>query len=156
MSPAAHALQRQLDVNIQSCQHLSSGGIHMLSLEHSLKMSIRLSLVLPCALLAGCGSALPGCNITATINPSSATADHLAAVPGNQVQFALASTETGSNCPLAPNNIGSWSTSDPGNTKINAASGLATCLATTSSPAIISNSSTVAGRPFTTATLSCQ
>ena len=103
----------------------------------------------------GCGgSSTNNCLITANVVPASAIADHNAAAPGNQVQFSTSSTVSG-NCPLIADTLGTWSTSDPGNTSISNA-GLATCLSATTTPATISNSGTVRGRKFTSATLTCR
>jgi hypothetical protein len=117
-----------------------------------------LPLLLLCALIAACGTSSDTCTINTTINPPNATADHSAAVPGNQVQFSLASTVKG-NCPLIADRAGVWSTSDQVNTTISnqaPTQGLATCLNATSTPAMISNSSTVRGHPFPSATLVCK
>ena len=104
---------------------------------------------------AGCGgSPQNSCNITAIVTPLSAISDHLAAPPNNQIQFATASSVSG-NCPLTPDTLGTWSTSAPGNTSIDS-TGLATCLSATTTPATISNSGTVRGRKFTSATLTCR
>ena len=102
----------------------------------------------------GCGgSSSNDCVITANVVPASAIADHSAASPGNQVQFSTSSTVSG-NCPLIPDTLGTWSTSDPGNTSISG-TGLAACLSATTTPATISNSGTVRGRKFASATLTC-
>ena len=103
-----------------------------------------LSLLLSCTLMVACGKS-SDCTIKTAIIPSNATADHSAAVPGNQAQFSLSSTVKG-NCPLTPDFVGVWSTSDPVNTTISnqdPTQGLATCLNATPAPATISNSSTV-------------
>jgi len=103
----------------------------------------------------GCGGTPQNsCNITAIVTPLSAIADHNAPSPGNQVQFSTSSTVSG-NCPLIADTLGTWSTSDPGNTSISG-TGLATCLGATTTPATISNSGTVRGRKFTSATLTCR
>ncbi|HET8889871.1 MAG TPA: hypothetical protein VFQ41_13290 [Candidatus Angelobacter sp.] len=103
----------------------------------------------------GCGgSPQNSCNITAIVTPLSAISDHLAAPPNNQVQFSTSSTVSG-NCPLIADTLGTWSTSDPGNTSIDS-TGLAKCLGATTTPATISNSGTVRGRKFTSATLTCR
>jgi hypothetical protein len=94
------------------------------------------------------------CNITAIVSPLSAISDHLAAPPDDQVQFAAVSSVIG-NCPLTPDTVGTWSTSAPGNTSISA-TGLATCLGSTTTPATISYSGTVRGRRFISATLTCR
>jgi hypothetical protein len=104
---------------------------------------------------AGCGGTPQNsCNITAMVAPASATADHNLASPGNKVQFAAVSSVSG-NCPLAPDTLGTWSTSASGNTSI-ASTGLATCLGATTTPATISYSGTVHGRGFKSAALTCR
>jgi hypothetical protein len=117
------------------------------------------SMVLGCASMAACGgTSSDTCMITAGITPTNATADHNAAVPGNEVQFSLSSTVQG-NCPLVPDFMGVWSTSDPVSTAISnqaPTQGLATCLNATSTPATISNSSTVRGHAFPAVTLMCK
>ena len=103
---------------------------------------------------AGCGgSTQNSCKITANVTPAAAIADHTLAPPGNQAQFTAQSSVAG-NCPLLPDTLGSWSTSDTVNTSINQ-QGLATCLNATATSATISNSGTVRGRAFTPATLTC-
>jgi hypothetical protein len=104
---------------------------------------------------AGCGgSPQNSCNITAIVSPLSALSDHLAAPPDDQVQFATVSSVSG-DCPLVPDTVGTWSTSAPGNTSIDS-TGLAKCLGATTTPATISNSGTVRGREFISATLTCR
>jgi hypothetical protein len=103
----------------------------------------------------GCGgSPQNSCNITAIVTPLGAISDHNAAPPDDQVQFALVSTVTG-NCPLIADTLGAWSTSAPGNTSIDS-TGLAKCLGATTAPATISNSGTVRGKKFASATLTCR
>lgn len=103
----------------------------------------------------GCGGAPQNsCNITAIVSPLSAISDHLAAPPDDQVQFATVSSVSG-NCPLIADTVGTWSTSAPGNTSIDS-TGLAKCLGATTTPATISNSGTVRGRKFISATLTCR
>lgn len=103
----------------------------------------------------GCGGAPQNsCNITAFVAPLSAISDHLAAPPDDEVQFALVSSVSGE-CPLTPDTLGTWSTSAPGNTSIDS-TGLAKCLGATTTPATISNSGTVRGRKFASATLTCR
>jgi hypothetical protein len=121
---------------------------------------MKTSFVFPAAIFLtlvsiGCGgSSNNNCTITAIVTPASAIADHNAASPGNQIQFSTSSTVSG-NCPLTPDTLGTWSTSDPGNTSTSS-SGLATCLSATTTPATISNSGTVRGIRFTSATLTCR
>jgi hypothetical protein len=118
-----------------------------------------LPLLLLCALMATCGgSSGDTCMITTAITPQNATADHNATVPGNEVQFSLSSTVKG-NCPLVPDVLGVWSTSDPVNTTINnqaPTQGLATCLNATPTPATISNSSTVRTKTYPSSSLVCK
>ena len=104
----------------------------------------------------GCGGSMTSnsCFITAIVTPLSAISDHNAAPPDDQVQFAAISSVSG-NCPLIPDTVGTWSTSTPGNTRISD-TGLATCLSATTTPATISNSGTVRGRKFISATLTCR
>jgi hypothetical protein len=108
--------------------------------------------------LTSCGGGYGStCTITAKIVPASATADPSATPPGNQAQFSLSSSVKGNFCPLTPDTLGIWSTSDSINTTIGN-TGLATCttVGPTSIQATISNSSTVRGHPFTSATLTCK
>jgi hypothetical protein len=118
-----------------------------------------LPLLLLCALMATCvGSSSDTCMITTAITPLNATADHNATVPGNEVQFSLSSTVKG-NCPLVPDFLGVWSTSDPVNTTISnqaPTQGLATCLNATPTPATISNSSTVRTKAYPSSSLVCK
>src|SRR6476646_800665 len=104
----------------------------------------------------GCGGSTTqnSCFITAIVTPLSAISDHNAPPPDDQVQFATVSSVSG-NSPLTPDTMGTWSTSAPGNTSISD-TGLATCLSATTTPATISNSGTVRGRKFISATLTCR
>src|SRR5689334_11518587 len=107
--------------------------------------------------LPGCGSSNT-CSVTAIIAPKTATAVHSAAAPGNQVQFTLNSTVKGT-CPLPADKAGTWSSSDAVNVSISnqaGTSGLATCLGATASPVTITNSGTVGGHPYQSASLACQ
>ena len=116
-------------------------------------------MMLGCASMAACGGTSGDtCTITTSITPPSVTADHNATAPGNEVQFSLSSTVQG-NCPLMPDFVGVWSTSDPVNTTISnqaPTQGLATCLNATSTPAAISNSSTIRGHAFPSVSLVCK
>jgi hypothetical protein len=107
-------------------------------------------------LLEGCGGygSTGACQITAVITPPNASADHSAVPPGNQAQFSLQSSVSG-NCPYIADKLGTWSTSDPANTTISN-QGLATCVNATATPATISNSGTVRGHAYASATLTCQ
>lgn len=118
-----------------------------------------LSLALLCASMAACGGiSSDTCVVTTAIAPVNATADHNATAPGNEVQFSLSSTVKG-NCPLIPDFVGVWSTSDPVNTSISnqtSTQGLATCMSATPTPATISNSGTVTGKGYPSVTLVCK
>jgi hypothetical protein len=105
-----------------------------------------------------CSTSSDTCAITTGIAPQNATADHNATAPGNEVQFSLSSTVKG-NCPLTPDVVGVWSTSDPANTTISnqaPTQGLATCLNATPSPATISNSGTVRTKTYPSSSLVCK
>jgi hypothetical protein len=112
-----------------------------------------------CASMAACGDiSSDRCVVTTAIAPLNATADHNAAAPGNEVQFSLSSTVKDT-CPLIPDFVGVWSTSDPVNTSIsNQASTqeLATCLSATPRRATMSNSGTVTGKGYPSVTLVCK
>ena len=117
-------------------------------------------LALSCALTVACGTSPNNnaCVVNTAVTPTSGTADHIAAAPGDQVQFLLSSSVKG-NCPLIADFGGVWSTSDSVNTTISneaASPGLATCLHATTTPATIRNSSIVTGHPYPTATLTCR
>lgn len=94
------------------------------------------------------------CLVTANITPAAASADHVVASPGNQVQFAL-NTSVAGNCPLIADKLGAWSSSDPLNVSISS-TGVATCLGATPSAVTIANSGTVRGHTYQSASLSCQ
>jgi len=118
-----------------------------------------LLLFLLAALSAGCGSSPNNqCVISTATLPQSATADHTMVAPGDQVQFSLQSSTVGM-CPLSPDFMGVWSTSDSVNTSISnqaPTQGLATCLHATTAPVTISNSSTVLGKAYPSVTLTCK
>lgn len=142
-------------------------GLHMPlksgEAEYEGRMLWLSAVTLSCVLLGSCGAFSGGinpntCTVTAAVIPPSATADHGLLPPGNQAQFTTTSTVTG-NCPLIPDQLGSWSTSDPANTTISnqaPTQGLAICLNATPNPAAISYSGTVRGHTFTAATLTCK
>ena len=118
-----------------------------------------IGVVLCGAIIAGCGSSMNNtCQVNAAVTPASATADHTAASPGNQVQYTVQGTVTG-NCPLLPDTLGTWSTSDPVRTSIAAQPNdmaTATCLAGTNGAVIISTSGTVHGHSINSGTLTCK
>jgi hypothetical protein len=122
-------------------------------MKNSLLFLAAILLIVSCI---GCGGTLHhnDCTITAVVTPISAISDHLAAPPDDEVQFATVSNVSG-NCPLTPDTVGTWSTSAPGNTSIDS-TGLAKCLSSTMTPATISNSGTVRGVRFSSATLTCR
>ncbi len=115
--------------------------------------------ILLCLLSSACGTDDNRCRITAAVAPATATADHALPAPANQVQFVAKYTATGL-CPSSPDVTGTFSTSDPINTAVtnlDPATGVATCLNATPTPATISYSGRVRGTvPYTPATLSCK
>ncbi|HEV7675406.1 MAG TPA: hypothetical protein VGQ12_12815 [Candidatus Angelobacter sp.] len=124
-----------------------------------MKTSVLCSAMISLSVLStGCGgTSSNNCIITANITPASAIGDHSSS-PANLVQFSTTGSASG-NCPMRPDTVGTWSTSDPGNTSISNQAGtvgLATCLGTTTTPAAISNSGTIRGKGFTSATLTCR
>lgn len=107
--------------------------------------------------LVSCGTYNSACTVQATVVPSEGRAYHSARPPGNQLQFSIHTATTGS-CPLVVGHPGAWSSSDPDNINISnqaPTEGLATCVHATPSPATITNSGTVLGRPIASATLTC-
>src|SRR5260370_41099309 len=118
-----------------------------------------LPLLFLCGLMSTCGlTSSDACVITTAMTPLTGTADHNATAPGNEVQFSLSSSEKG-NCPLIPDFVGVWSTSDPVNTTISnqaPTQGLATCLNATPTPATISNSSTALTKAYPSSSLVCK
>jgi len=102
------------------------------------------------------------CPVDPVVLPATATADHTASPPGNQVQFSAVvewpSPPPPGVCPQIIA-VGSWTTSDPVNTSISnqpATAGLATCLNATPSPATIGYTDMAFGKPYTSATLTCE
>jgi hypothetical protein len=99
------------------------------------------------------------CSISTGISPKSATADHNAAPRGNQVTFVLSGKVAG-NCPLIADFEGTWSTSDEASVSLvnnmQPGSITAVCVSATASPATVRNSSSIRGKPFPSATLSCK
>jgi hypothetical protein len=94
------------------------------------------------------------CRASAALSPTNVTADSSLPPPGDQVQFMLAASATGS-CPKAPEVSGSWTTSDPANTAVSKR-GLVTCLHATPTPATISYSGTFRAQTYSPATLTCK
>jgi hypothetical protein len=114
--------------------------------------------LLVAAAIPSLGAANDSCEITTTITPLNATAHHNAASPGNEAQFAASATVKG-NCPMIPDVVGKWSTSDPENTMISSpspANASATCLHQTPQPVTITYSGRIRGRTFPAATLVCK
>lgn len=108
------------------------------------RLPSRISLSVVSSLLSiavgGCGgSGNNQCFIQSiTVSPPSATADHAAASPGNQQQFAAFASKVPQDCAVTQSNLTNvlWSVSDPVNVDIGATSGpsfgAATCKAATS------------------------
>ena len=102
------------------------------------------------ALLCGCAaSGSSGCNITSVleVTPSSATADHSAAAPGNEERFVATERSTSiPGCPvpavaaitIVPVIYPAWTSSDPVDVTVSSApdatNGLATCVNATLTP----------------------
>ncbi len=107
-------------------------------------------LLIATASAVACGNS--DCHLTAiNVSPSSATADHSAAAPGNQAQFA-ANGEFSANCvQLACVNClqgVTWSVSDPANVSLTPVTGqsvvVATCIANTSGSVTVTATAPVA------------
>jgi len=130
-----------------------------------------LSFLLPLllmALSAGCGghSTPADCSVAVALSvaPSTATADHLAAPPGNKISF-VASDQPPAGCPPTPGPIRldlQWSVSDPANVTIgntqNVDYGVATCTHATPAPVTITatGANTRGATIMGTATLTCR
>lgn len=100
-------------------------------------------LLLACLLLAGCGSS-SGSNCPAIIamlvTPASATAEHSAAPPGNQVLFSSTAPSAGKGCSVNDELVSTpeWTSSDPADVQFSSTvNGLATCLNATSAPVTV-------------------
>jgi hypothetical protein len=138
------------------------------SLPHGLHLSLALlgSLIIS-AMLTGCGGS-PDCTVTAlSITPPTATANHVAAPPGNKVLFIGTDNNTTlpSGCSVADVVVIrtdlKWTASDPVNVTIGNTQGVdygvATCNNATSGPVTItatgpnSKNATISG----TASLTC-
>ena len=116
---------------------------------------------------AGCGGhSAPDCSIAVAlfVAPNVATADHLAAAPGNKISF-VGGNVLPDGCPPQPGPLRldlKWSVSDSTNVSIgntpNVDYGVATCINTTPSPVTVTatgpnkNGATIAG----TASLACR
>ena len=102
-------------------------------------MDPRTGLLAALLILCGCGN--PPCNTTwgVEVSPTSATANHTAAPPGNQTQFiGVASPVARAGCAipaLAARQFATWSNPDPAAIQISSAfdttNGLAVCKAAT-------------------------
>lgn len=109
----------------------------------SLELVVALSAVL---MLVGCGSSSHDCTPTplvVTVSPSSATANHTAAAPGNQAQFTFTTTggEVGSSCAVSNQAVveTQWASTDSTDISFSDPSkGLATCTGATSGAATVS------------------
>jgi hypothetical protein len=85
-------------------------------------------MVCACGVFGGCAAAPSntpvGCSIYVNVTPATATADHNAASPGNQVQFVGSSGETctnGASPAVVARVYGSWTNPDPINIQISSA-----------------------------------
>ena len=101
----------------------------------------------------------PSCKADPVVLPATATADHTASPPGNQVQFsAVVKNQSGSCAVPAIVVANPWTTSDPVNIIISnepATAGVATCLKPTPRPAIIGYANPAPGGQYKPATLTC-
>jgi hypothetical protein len=116
---------------------------------------------------AGCGGhSSPDCSVALAlaVAPPTATADHLAAAPGNKISF-VASDQPPAGCPPQPSPLRldlKWSVSDSTNVSIgntpNVDYGVATCINATPTPVTVTASgpnglgATITG----TATITCK
>jgi hypothetical protein len=133
-----------------------------------LSLLLILSLFLCLAMFnTGCGgTAPPDCTVAVrlAVAPQTATADHLAAPPGNKITFVGADVPP-DGCPPTPGPIRldlKWSVSDPVNVTIDSTQGVnngtATCVNATPAPVTVTATgtnrlgTTISG----TATLSCR
>lgn len=99
----------------------------------------------------------PSCVVTPVLEPAQAGADSTQPAPHNQVRFLL-TPRTSGDCNAGPGvEGGSWKTSDPVNTSVDAR-GLVTCVHPTpaSAPAIITFLGTFKNHAFAPASLSCK
>jgi hypothetical protein len=117
-------------------------------------------------MLTGCAvkpAANSGCTLVEDIFPATATADHSAAAPGNQVSFGVGfavGPGSAATCGIpalvpAPSDF-TWVSSDPINAPISnvtATAGVATCVGSTTVPATISAGSAA---NIKVATLTCK
>jgi hypothetical protein len=94
------------------------------------------------------------CVVSPGLEPAQAVADSAQPVPSNQVHFLFAARTTG-DCQPAAIEGGTWTTSDPANTTVDAR-GKATCLHPTSTPAIITYTGTFKNHAFAPSSLSCK
>jgi len=131
-------------------------------------MRLLLPLALASAALTGCAVASPACTITdtLTVSPLTATANHSATAPGNQVQFfsEIAPKPSAANCPVPQFVIAArpaWTNPDPIDITISSASdatnGLAVCDSATAGPVTLTANVGTQGIPATqTVQLTCQ
>jgi hypothetical protein len=124
-------------------------------------------LALLIGLSAGCGGhSAPDCSVATALGviPNTATADHLAATPGNKISF-FGSDILPNGCIPQPGPFRTdlkWSVSDPANVSIgntpNVDYGVATCINATPSPATVTATGTnrLGDTISGTATLTCK
>ena len=122
-----------------------------------------LAIPLACLSLFGCGTSTRDCTptpIIVSVSPATASANHAAASPGNQVQFT--ETSTGGvlpeGCAVPPSAfVQPWTSSDSTDIQFsNTQPGLATCVNPTSGAATITAAVSKSGATGKgTATLTC-
>ena len=110
-------------------------------------------------ILLGCGTSAPNCILSGlTVSPASATEDHVAVAPGNQVQFFASPVITAKGCAIAAclNCSGqTWTVSDAVNVSIsnNALdNGMATCLGPTNGAVTVTATAPVSAKSSQTVT----
>ena len=131
-------------------------------------MSRKLLILAGCSvLLAGCGAASPNCTLSDVLSvfPATATADHAATPPGNQLKFSVGLAPTAApGCPI-PQYIAiaypAWTNPDPSAISISSAhdqtNGLATCLkATTGASTLTATVGTGQTAQSKTVSLACK
>ena len=123
--------------------------------------------------LAGCaaggagvsGKSLPSCVVALTVSPETASADHQATPPGNQVKYQAAygpTAESSCKFPTVMVKNATWTSSDPTDVQVSSApgdtNGLATCTGATSGAATLTASYTPTGAAAVagTATITCK
>ncbi len=121
-----------------------------------IRSALPAAMALTSLLWLGCGASNDKCVVQTYISPSTASADHTLAAPGNQAQFQ-AVRKASNNCVFpAVVSTPNWQTSDPANTSIDQQTGLATCLKATPTVASITYTDAPSTGSYTPAALTCK